>query len=470
MELDPSTSRPAAAAPSQPVSPVDRRLASRFRPSFRLTLFGRALFLLIGEFSANVIVWAAAISTLAPHPSEPIMPDGFGGSNQMDHIVAIDNVTRNLVSMGKLPVTVGLFFSLGHSTIVISMTIAIIIATSAIDKLPDISSVGGVIGVSVSASFLFLLAVINSVVLWQSLRLAKRRRQLKEAMRAEQADIVPVAESTPDPTMSKKLDDEEADQPQIEELVPGLQATTCLARIGRPLFRLIDRSWKMYPVGVLFGLGFDTASEISLLGISALARSGSSRIPTAQIILLPLLFTAGMTAVDSLDSMFMLGAYTFPSKAHQLEEKEEGREGEDVTWWKRLRVFERGEERVDEAKAVERARQLPAPDQDKLLSMSVVLTVISIVVALLISITEFMGLALQECASCADAADNDPGLPGRWWRFWSAVNDNSGYLGAGVVSIFVLAFSGWGVQHYWRRRQERRRRPAQGHVEMEEKA
>ncbi|CEQ40165.1 SPOSA6832_01753 [Sporobolomyces salmonicolor] len=316
----------------------------------------------------------------------------------MDHIVAIDNVTRNLVSMGKLPVTVGLFFSLGHSTIVISMTIAIIIATSAIDKLPDISSVGGVI------------AVINSVVLWQSLRLAKRRRQLKEAMRAEQADIVPVAESTPDPTMSKKLDDEEADQPQTEELVPGLQATT------------------------------------SLLGISALARSGSSRIPTAQIILLPLLFTAGMTAVDSLDSMFMLGAYTFPSRAHQLEEKEGGREGEGVTWWKRLRVFERGEERVEEAKAEERARQLPAPDQNKLLSMSVVLTVISIVVALLISIP---------------TTTRDSPVDG---------GASAGYLGAGVVSIFVLVFSGWGVQHYWRRRQERRRRRAEGHVEMEEKA
>ncbi|GAA5860214.1 hypothetical protein JCM1840_002824 [Sporobolomyces johnsonii] len=471
MEQDPCTSPPAVTAPSKPVSPV-RRLASRFRPSFRLTLFGRSLFLLIGEILANVVIWAAAIATLAPDPRDQLDADGFG-EQQMDHIVAIDNVTRNLVSMGKLPVTVGLFFSLGHSTIVISMTIAIIIATSAIDKLPDISSVGGVIGVSVSASFLFILAVINSVVLWQSLRLAKRRvrpffRQLKQAMRVEQADIVPVADSTPDPTMSKKLDDEEADQPQTEELVPGLPATTCLARIGRPMFRLIDRSWKMYPVGVLFGLGFDTASEISLLGISALARSGSSQIPTAQIILLPLLFTAGMTAVDSLDSMFMLNAYTWPARAHQLEAKEG--DGEGAKWWKRLRVFERGEERVDEAEGAERARNLPVPDQDKLLSMSVVLTVISIVVALLISITEFMGLALEKCASCADAANNDPGLSGRWWRFWSAVNDNSGYLGAGVVGIFVLVFAGWGVQHYWRRRQKRRRRRAEGQVEVEEKA
>ncbi|GAA5888498.1 hypothetical protein JCM5296_000652 [Sporobolomyces johnsonii] len=474
MEQDPSTSPPAVAAPSKPVSPV-RRLASRFRPSFRLTLFGRSLFLLIGEILANVVIWAAAIATLAPDPVRRGVLSlcvvawtlGLRHGLDMDHIVAIDNVTRNLVSMGKLPVTVGLFFSLGHSTIVISMTIAIIIATSAIDKLPDISSVGGVIGVSVSASFLFILAVINSVVLWQSLRLAKRRRQLKQAMRVEQADIVPVADSTPDPTMSKKLDDEEADQPQTEELVPGLPATTCLARIGRPMFRLIDRSWKMYPVGVLFGLGFDTASEISLLGISALARSGSSQIPIAQIILLPLLFTAGMTAVDSLDSMFMLNAYTWPARAHQLEAKEG--DGEGAKWWKRLRVFERGEERVDEAEGAERARNLPVPDQDKLLSMSVVLTVISIVVALLISITEFMGLALEKCASCADAADNDPGLPGRWWRFWSAVNDNSGYLGAGVVGIFVLVFTGWGVQHYWRRTQKRRRRRAEGPVEVEEK-
>lgn len=92
----------------------------------------------------------------------------------MDHIVAIDNVTRNLVSIGQLPLTVGLWFSLGHSSLVVGVTIAIIVSTSTIEKIPGIARVGGTVGVVVSASFLFLLAGINSGVLWIVLR--KRRR------------------------------------------------------------------------------------------------------------------------------------------------------------------------------------------------------------------------------------------------------------------------------------------------------
>ncbi|GAA5822526.1 hypothetical protein JCM11251_006368 [Rhodosporidiobolus azoricus] len=411
----------------------------------------------------------------------------------MDHIVAIDNVTRNLVSLGQLPVTVGLFFSLGHSSIVIGMTIAVIVTVSAIDKLPDISNVGGVIGVCVSASFLFILAVINSVVLYQSIRLSRRRvsisssfawsaplnpecplfsqRQAKLALSASAAaDNVsmvasssahPPAYGAADPTIAKKLADEEADAvPEAgereREVVPGLPATTCIARIGRPIFRLIDRSWKMYPVGVLFGFGFDTASEISLLGVSALAK-GTHHIPSGQIILLPLLFTAGMTAVDSLDNVLMLSAYTVPQRSqndfgYEKEEREK-------PWYKRRwQIVERTKDvgEVDEDVAEERARALPMPDQDKLLSISVVLTIISIVVALLISITEFMGLALEKCASCSDAAENDPGLSGRWWRFWEAVNDNSGYLGAGVVGLFIVVFATWGVAHWLQKRKARR--------------
>ncbi|BGP18064.1 hypothetical protein JCM10213_008400 [Rhodosporidiobolus nylandii] len=476
-----SSPRPPPAIPSPPTK---TRLA-RFKPRWRLTLLGRCVALVLGEFATNAACWIAAGLVFGRSEERRAVLSlcivawtlGLRHGLDMDHIVAIDNVTRNLVSMGQLPVTVGLFFSLGHSSIVVGMTVAVIITVSAVDKLPDISNVGGVIGVCVSASFLFALAVINSVVLYQSVRLSRRRAAAKRALAAERADLVPVAPSSPvaspamsDTDMPKKLADEvEEDDLEDgkkgrrvgeEELLPGLPATTCIARVGRPLFRLIDRPWKMYPVGVLFGFGFDTASEISLLGVSALAK-GTHHIPSSTIILLPLLFTAGMSAVDSLDSIFMLSAYTVPQRSAAGELSSSSSFGESRSRWNPLnwQFFERrpveGEE-DDEDTREDRATRLPIPDQDKLLSIQVVLTVISIVVALLISITEFMGLALEKCASCSDAAENDPGLSGNWWRFWQSVNDNSGYLGAGVVGLFVLVFGTWGIGAWWGRRKERR--------------
>ncbi|KAL7341323.1 high-affinity nickel-transport protein-domain-containing protein [Rhodotorula toruloides] len=432
----PPLSPAAPPSPPRPRRPYLPRLPCR---PYRPTLLGRSVMLLSGELVANVALWVAAACTFATSETRKGVLSlcvvawtlGLRHGLDMDHIVAIDNATRSLVAIGQTPVTVGLFFSLGHSTIVIAMTLAIIIATSAINKLPNVSSVGGLIGVSVSASFLFLLAVINSVMLWQSLRVVRRRAELTDEEKATRA---------------------------TDELL-GLPAMTCIARIGRPLFKLINKPWKMYPIGVLFGLGFDTASEISLLGISALASSSPHRLPSAQLILLPLLFTAGMTAVDSLDSVFMLTAYTFPQRVDTpMERAEKGR------WWdvRAWVLFERrlGEEeeqrRREEAR--ERMGMLKRADEDKLLGISVALTVISIVVALLISITEFMGLALEKCASCSAAADSDPNLSGRWWRFWRAVNDNSGYLGAGVVGLFVLVFVGWAGCWWWNRRKERRRR------------
>ncbi|GAA5907238.1 hypothetical protein JCM6882_008398 [Rhodosporidiobolus microsporus] len=466
-----STPSPAIAKPSR----LERYLAP-LRPRWKLTLLGRCIALLTGELVVNALLWVVVGIVWGRDEERRGVLSlaivawtlGLRHGLDMDHIVAIDNVTRNLVSLGQLPVTVGLFFSLGHSSIVIGMTIAVIVTVSAIDKLPDISNVGGVIGVCVSASFLFILAIINSVVLYQSIRLARRRRALKAALAADTAPVAssssaPPAYGAADPTMAKKLADEEADAETMDpngarerEVVPGLPATTCIARIGRPIFRLIDRSWKMYPVGVLFGFGFDTASEISLLGVSALAK-GTHHIPSGQIILLPLLFTAGMTAVDSLDNVLMLSAYTVPQRSQNDFGYEKAER--DKPWYKRRwQIFERrlpaGE--VNEDLAEERARALPMPDQDKLLNISVVLTVISIVVALLISITEFMGLALEKCASCSDDAENDPGLSGRWWRFWQAVNDNSGYLGAGVVGLFIIVFATWGVAHYLQKRKEKR--------------
>ncbi|GAA6030432.1 hypothetical protein JCM8097_009105 [Rhodosporidiobolus ruineniae] len=491
-----------APSPARPARRQTPAFLARLRPRWRLTLLGRCIALLVGEFAANVALWIAAAIVWRKEETRAVLSLavvawtlGLRHGLDMDHIVAIDNVTRNLVSLGQLPVTVGLFFSLGHSSIVIGMTIAVIITVSAIDKLDDISSVGGVVGVCVSASFLFVLAVINSISLWQSIHLSRKRREMKRALATERADTsTPVASSSPvpshsltsaqlaDPSIAKKLpaEDEELgnEHEREREVVEGLPATTCIARIGRPIFRLIDRPWKMYPVGVLFGFGFDTASEISLLGVSALAK-GTHHIPAGQIILLPLLFTAGMSAVDSLDSVFMLSAYTVPQRAERGEFDEDAKlvparaettEGKKPWYRRRWQLFERlpaeGEE-ADEDLADARARALPKPNQDKLLGISVALTVISIVVALLISVTEFMGLALEKCASCSDAAEHDPGLSGRWWRFWASVNDNSGYLGAGVVGLFVVVFATWGVMRWVGKRRERRERDGRGGASRE---
>jgi high-affinity nickel-transport protein len=129
----------------------------------------------------------------------------------------------------------------------------------------------------------------------------------------------------------------------------------------------------------------------SLLGVSALARSGSHAIPNSQIIILPLLFTAGMTLVDSCDSIFMLHAYALP-----------GRPDDGSSWWRGLTLFETRPDKTDESEDEKKARMLPMANQDKLLTVSVVLTVISIVVALLISIVRPPSLALCESRSLRD--------------------------------------------------------------------
>jgi high-affinity nickel-transport protein len=186
-----------------------------------------------------------------------------------------------MVSLGRLPLTCGLFFSLGHSTIVIVVNIAIAISASVYDKLDGFGEVGGVIGASVSSSFLFLVACINSYFLIGAVR---HRRRAKARARA---GLPP--------------EDVQA------------QAGGCLVRACAPLLRAVDRPWKLYPVGLLFGLGFDTASSIALLAMSALAAKGPhGSVSGGRIVVLPFLFTAGMSLVDSLDSVLMLYAYAQP--------------------------------------------------------------------------------------------------------------------------------------------------------------
>jgi high-affinity nickel-transport protein len=201
---------------------------------------------------------------------------GLRHSVDADHISAIDNVTRKLMQENKRPVAVGFFFSLGHSTIVVALTVAIAIAATFVSTaIPALKSAGGLIGTSVSAAFLYLIALINFLVLWE-IFLAFRK-----VSRGEEYD-------------DKTLDE-------------FLNQRGLMGRFFRPLLRLVDKSWKMYPVGVLFGLGFDTATEVGILGIAA-SQAGKG-LPIIDILIFPALFTAGMCLMDTTDGILMLGAY-----------------------------------------------------------------------------------------------------------------------------------------------------------------
>ena len=193
-----------------------------------------------------------------------------------DHISAIDNVTRKLMQQGKRPLLVGFYFSLGHSTIVVLLSIAIALTATRIQTwFPGMQRVGGLIGTTVSAMFLLAIAGINLLILRSVTRTFAR---VKRGEKFDHEDI--------DVTM-KQL---------------GL-----LGRLFGPVLRMVDSSWKMYPVGFLFGLGFDTATEVGLLGISA--ATATQGMPIWSILIFPLLFTAGMCLVDTADGILMLGAY-----------------------------------------------------------------------------------------------------------------------------------------------------------------
>jgi len=249
--------------------------------SWRLSgLFGSVALL-------HVIGWGMMLLLVAPR--YPVML-GLGGlayafglrhAFDADHISAIDNTTRKLLQEGKKPLGVGFFFSLGHSTVVFLIAVALGFATqfvvsNVISANGQLKSVGGLIGTGVSGVFLLLIGIVNLIILLDILKLFRR-------MRAGEYD---------------------RDALEHELVAGGL-----LTRLFGRLFRLITHSWQMYLVGFLFGLGFDTASEISFLAISAGA--AAQHIPIYALISLPLIFAAGMSLMDTADGAFMSQAYSW---------------------------------------------------------------------------------------------------------------------------------------------------------------
>lgn len=331
-----------------------RQLARVFSDSntqIRARLFG-IYGVLIG---INVIAWVWALLAFHDHPvllGTALLAYSFGLRHAVDadHIAAIDNVTRKLMQEKKRPVSVGFFFSLGHSSVVVLASLGVALATSAMqDRMEGFKAVGGLIGTSVSALFLLIIALMNLVIL-RSIYKSWRHVRQGGAYVDDDFDLL-------------------------------LANRGFLARIFRPLFRLVTRSWHMFPLGFLFGLGFDTSTEVALLGISA--TQASQGLSPWSIMVFPLLFSAGMSLVDTLDGHLMLGAYG----------------------WAYMKPIRK-------------------------IYYNMTITLVSVVVAVVIGTIEALGLLSDQLA-----------LKGPLWDAIGNLNDHFGTLGYIIIGIFVASWA-----------------------------
>jgi high-affinity nickel-transport protein len=204
-----------------------------------------------------------------------------------DHLAAIDNTTRKLLAEGERPLGVGFFFSLGHSTVVFALATGLAVATQAVKgAIPTFQLYGGYIGAGVSGTFLLTIGLLNLLVL---------------------RDVVGIARGL----RSGRFDEDELEQRLLDR---GFMNRFFIGRAAG----LIRRSAHMYPLGILFGLGFDTASEVGLLALTAGVAGGHT--PLLAIVALPLLFAAGMSLMDTADGIFMAKAYgwAFSSPARKV--------------------------------------------------------------------------------------------------------------------------------------------------------
>jgi len=193
-----------------------------------------------------------------------------------DHIAAVDDTVRFMLQKGKRSLGIGFFFSLGHSTVVLALAIGIILLAATVkQRLPGFEHFGSIVGAGVSGVFLLLIGFLNLVVLLDILKLWRR------AKTGQHSHV------------------------HVEELLARRGFFNRL--FGGRLQRLIEHSWQMYPLGMLFGLGFDTASEVGLLAMTAGASAGD--LPAGAVLSLPILFAAGMTAMDTTDGVLMTKAY-----------------------------------------------------------------------------------------------------------------------------------------------------------------
>ena len=315
---------------------------------------------LIGIYSlllmANLAAWAWAVLVFRQQPillGTALLAYGFGLRHAVDadHIAAIDNVTRKLMQEGRRPVSIGFFFALGHSAVVVLAAAGVAATTTALGtRFEQFRAVGGIIGTLVSALFLFVIAAANLLILrsvWRTYRHVRAGGRYVD----EDLDVL-------------------------------LNSRGVLARLFRPLFRLVTRSWHMFPLGFLFGLGFDTATEVALLGISA--TQASQGVSVWSIMVFPALFAAGMSLIDTTDGVLMLGAY-------------------DWAFVKPIRK----------------------------LYYNLTITLVSVVVAVLVGGIEALGLIGGQL-----------NLTGRFWQGIGALNEHFNGLGLLIIGVFIVAWVG----------------------------
>jgi high-affinity nickel-transport protein len=337
-------------------------LPKTFLPNALLHAFGDGATTLRGRIvgiyglliAVNVAAWAWALSAFHDYPvllGTAFLAYSFGLRHAVDadHIAAIDNVTRKLMQEGKRPLAAGLYFSLGHSTVVVLASIGVAVTATAFkERFADLQTIGSVIGTAISAAFLLLIATINLVILANVYR-AFRRVKNGNAVGDEELNLMMAG--------------------------GGLFARAC-----RSLFRLIEASWHMYPLGFLFGLGFDTATEVGLLGISAAEAAGG--VSMWSILVFPALFTAGMTLIDTTDSVLMVGAYG----------------------WAFVKPIRK-------------------------LYYNLTITFVSVLVAVMVGGVEALGLLAEKL-----------GLQGGFWDAVASLNDNFGMLGYLIIGIFAVSW------------------------------
>lgn len=311
-------------------------------------------FLYLVLVSANVLAWLWAFVQFRDQPillgtASLAYTFGLRHAVDPDHIAAIDNVTRKLMQEGMRPISAGFFFALGHSTVVIIASLLVALSVGALEaRFAWFASMGGVIGTGVSAAFLLVIALINALILISVYRAFTALRR-----------------------------GERVTEEALQEL---LSRRGFLSRILRALFGIITRSWHMYPLGFLFGLGFDTASEVGLLGISA--AQGSAGLSAWSIMVFPALFTAGMSLIDTTDGVLMVQTYG----------------------WAFIKPVRK-------------------------LYYNLTMTLISIVVALLIGGMEALGLLA-----------NRFGLEGSFWTLVDRVNGSFGLLGYLIIGVFAACW------------------------------
>jgi high-affinity nickel-transport protein len=302
----------------------------------------------------NLTAWCWAITAFHLFPvllGTAFLAYSFGLRHAVDadHIAAIDNVTRKMMHEGKRPVAVGFMFSLGHSTVVVVGSMVIAATAIALHhRMNTVREIGGIIGTTVSALFLFGIAFAN-LMIFRSIYLAFLRVRRGEPYVEEDFDLL-------------------------------LGSRGFLSRLFRPVFGMIRSSWHMYPLGILFGLGFDTATEIGLLGISAV--EASKGLSLLSILVFPALFAAGMSLIDTTDNLLMLGAYGWAS--------------------------------------VKPVRKL---------YYNMTITFVSIVVAVVVGGIEALGLLMGHFH-----------LTGAFWSLVSKLNGNFGLLGYCIIGLFAFSW------------------------------